>query len=64
MAENDKAELLHVFLASPGDVGEERAFVRHYLESVLPKARFLTRPTAFDVVSWDDPAASVPMPRT
>jgi len=62
MADDDKAELLRVFLASPGDVGEERAFVRQYLESVLPKSSFLPRPVAFDVVSWDDPAAGVPMP--
>jgi tetratricopeptide (TPR) repeat protein len=62
MADDRHAELLHVFLASPGDVGEEREFVRQYLETVLPKSSFLPRPITFDVVSWDHPAASVPMP--
>jgi len=62
MADDRHAELVHVFLASPGDVGEEREFVRHYLETVLPKSSFLPRQVAFDVVSWDHPAASVPMP--
>ena len=35
---------IHVFLASPGDVGEEKAFTRHYLKSVQPKSSFLPRP--------------------
>ena len=61
MKEPKKADVVRVFLASPGDVAEERAFVRHYLESVLPKSRFLTRKVTFEVVSWDDPADGVPL---
>jgi tetratricopeptide (TPR) repeat protein len=62
MADDRHEDLLHVFLASPGDVGGEREFVRNYLETVLPKDPFLPQPVYFDVVSWDHPAASVPMP--
>ena len=58
----DAAKIVRVFLASPGDVGDERAFVRTFLETVLPKDHFLDRPVQFQVVAWDDPAAGVPMP--
>ena len=53
---------LRVFLASPGDVPEERAYVREYLEAVLSKDPLLPRRVDFDVISWDDPHAGTPMP--
>ena len=53
---------LRVFLASPGDVGDERAFVHHLLERVLPKDPGLEGRIGFDLVSWDDPHAPTPMP--
>ena len=55
-------KIIHVFLASPGDVGEERAFVRQYLESVLPQSALVAHRLVFDVVAWDHPASSTPMP--
>jgi hypothetical protein len=55
-------KIIHVFLASPGDVGEERTFAREYLESELPKSPLLPSGVMFDVVSWDHPGATVPMP--
>lgn len=48
-------ERLRVFLASPGDVPEERAYVRHFLHTEVLKDPFLKH-IAFEVVSWDDPA--------
>lgn len=62
MADGTLAEVLNVFVASPGDVGEERAFVRHFLESVLPQEPGLPCPIACKPVAWDHPAATVPMP--
>ena len=55
---------IRVFLASPGDVPEERAFVRDHLREVLPNTiRNLTRgEVVFDVVSWDDKHAPLTMP--
>ena len=41
MAEN--VERLRVFLASPGDVGEERQFVRDFLQDAAPHGSHLTR---------------------
>ena len=56
-------EPLRVFLASPGDVAAERAFVWTFLETILPKDPLLrSRPVAFDVVAWDHPAAGTPLP--
>jgi hypothetical protein len=52
---------LRVFLASPGDVADERALVRHLLNEELPYDPFLRGHVTFDVVSWDDPAAPTPM---
>ncbi len=51
-----------VFLASPGDVPEERKAARHLMETVLPKDPLLPCRVSFDVVGWDGPAASTPMP--
>jgi hypothetical protein len=62
MADADPAVTLRVFLASPGDVPEERTFVRKYLESVLPKDPLLPRRVYFESVSWDDPHAGLTMP--
>ncbi len=53
---------LRVFLASPGDVGEERRAARELMEIVLPKDPLLPCRVTFDVVAWDHPAASTPMP--
>jgi HEAT repeat protein len=52
---------LRVFLASPGDVADERALVRRLLKDDLPYRTFLRGLVTFDVVSWDDPAAHIPM---
>ncbi|MGE4045712.1 MAG: NB-ARC domain-containing protein, partial [Acetobacteraceae bacterium] len=63
MVPTGTATVLRVFLASPGDVAEERAFVRTYLESVLPKSPLLRgRAVRFDVIAWDDPHAPTSMP--
>jgi tetratricopeptide (TPR) repeat protein len=63
MTDGGPSLTLRVFLASPGDVAEERAFVRAHLESALPKHPLLRgRRVVFDVLSWDDPHAPTPMP--
>jgi hypothetical protein len=53
---------LRVFLASPGDVADERALVRRLLKDELPYDPFLRGRVTFDIVSWDNPAAPAPMP--
>jgi hypothetical protein len=53
---------LRVFLASPGDVTDERALVRRLLKDELPYDPFLRGRVIFDVVSWDDPASPTPLP--
>src|SRR4051812_31176957 len=53
---------LRVFLASPGDVGDERALVRHLLKDELPYDPFLRGRVTFDVVSWDDPTTPIALP--
>jgi tetratricopeptide (TPR) repeat protein len=62
MAVGGPSITLRVFLASPGDVPDERAFVHEFLESILPKNPLLPGRVAFDVVSWDDPHANTTMP--
>src|SRR4051794_28090595 len=52
---------LRVFLASPGDVADERALARKLLREELPVDPFLRGRVTFDIVSWDDPAAPTPM---
>ena len=42
--------IVHVFLASPGDVPEERAFVRDYLELSPPNDAILESRARFEVV--------------
>jgi hypothetical protein len=53
---------LRVFLASPGDVADERALVRHLLKEELPYDPFIQDRVTLDIVSWDDPVAPAPMP--
>src|SRR3954468_10402985 len=53
---------LRVFLASPGDVADERALARRLLKDELPYDPFLRGRVTFDVVSWDDPVAPTPLP--
>jgi conflict system STAND superfamily ATPase/sulfatase-modifying factor enzyme 1 len=51
---------LRVFLASPGDVGDERALARKKL-SELSYDPLLREKVTFEIVAWDQPGASVPM---
>jgi hypothetical protein len=51
---------LRVFLASPGDVGEERAIAREIL-SQLPYDALVDWKVAFEVVAWDQPGSGPPM---
>src|SRR4051794_4527840 len=53
-----------VFLASPGDVADERALARRLIEKELPSDPLLRGQVTFEVVSWDDPVAPPPMPAT
>src|SRR3954447_17345181 len=53
--------VFRVFLSSPGDVTDERALARHLLKDELPYEAFLRGRVMFEPVSWDDPAAPVPM---
>src|SRR5271165_6223779 len=53
---------LRVFLASPGDVEDERKAARELMETALPKDPLLPCRVTFDVVAWDHPAAPTPMP--
>jgi hypothetical protein len=53
---------LRVFLASPGDVEEERKAARELMETVLTKDPLLLCRVTFEVVAGDHPAASTPMP--
>jgi hypothetical protein len=48
---------LHVFLASPGDVGEEREIARDVMER-LPKDPLLQDKVTIDVVAWDGPGGA------
>ncbi len=52
---------LRVFLASPGDVAQERRFVREFLQDVVPHDPHLKHVT-FELVSWDDPHHGTTMP--
>jgi TIR domain len=61
MSERRQLQHIRVFLSSPGDVAEERALARHLLKDELPYDPFLKNHFSFEVVSWDDPAASIPM---
>jgi len=52
---------LRIFLSSPGDVYAERALVRDIIERELAKERLFRLGAKLDVITWDDPNASVPM---
>jgi hypothetical protein len=52
---------LKIFLSSPGDVAEERELARRLLKDELPYDPLLRGRITFDVFSWDDPAAGVPL---
>ena len=52
---------LKIFLSSPGDVAEERELARHLIKVELPYDPLLRGKVTFDVLSWDDPAAGVPL---
>ena len=52
---------LRVFLASPGDVAEERALAHQVVIDGLPYDPLLRRLLTAEVVAWDQPAANVPM---
>ena len=62
MASASQPLIVRVFLASPGDVPDERAFVRDYLELGLPTDPLLERRARLDVVSRHHPNAPTPMP--
>lgn len=51
---------LRVFLASPGDVSNERALAREVLGQ-LPYDPLLRGKVEFEIVAWDQPGAGVPM---
>ncbi|MEE8291488.1 MAG: hypothetical protein V3R80_08420, partial [Candidatus Tectomicrobia bacterium] len=51
---------LRVFLASPGDVHDERNQARAVLEG-LPYDTFLRGQVTLEVVAWDKPGAGTPM---
>jgi hypothetical protein len=53
---------IRVFLASPGDVADERALARRLIKEELPYDPFVQDRVTFTIVSWDDPAAPTPMP--
>ena len=53
---------LRIFLSSPGDVAEERQLALDLITSDLRGNPLLEGRIAFDLVSWDDPHASTPMP--
>lgn len=51
---------LRVFLASPGDVGDERALALRALEQ-LPYDPFLRGRISIETVAWDKPGSDTPM---
>ncbi|MFL6284252.1 MAG: SUMF1/EgtB/PvdO family nonheme iron enzyme [Pyrinomonadaceae bacterium] len=52
---------LKVFISSPGDVADERNLARCLLSDELPRIPAFRGRVTFDPVTWDDPAARVPM---
>lgn len=51
---------LRVFLASPGDVSDERALARQVLER-LPYDPFVRNRLEIEIVAWDQPGGGTPM---
>lgn len=60
MAPRPAPRHVRIFLASPGDVLEERQAVRQVLER-LERSPSIRGSFTIEVVSWDDPDAPVPM---
>ncbi len=58
------ARIIKVFLASPGDVAEERAFVRELLGDSLRRDPLWQEPITFDLIAWDHPHGAIPMVAT
>jgi Sulfatase-modifying factor enzyme 1 len=54
------ARTVRIFLASPGDVADERALALKVLER-LPYDAFLRGKLSIEVVAWDKPGAGTPM---
>jgi hypothetical protein len=52
---------LRVFLSSPGDVADERGLARRVLKDELPYDPLLQGRVTFEVISWDDPTARIPL---
>ena len=52
---------LRIFLSSPGDVAAERELARRLIKDELPYNPLLRGRVTLDVLSWDDPAAGVPL---
>jgi formylglycine-generating enzyme required for sulfatase activity len=52
---------LRVFLASPGDVAEERALAAQVLDNLVYDP-LLARQVTIEIVAWDMPKPGVPMP--
>jgi hypothetical protein len=48
---------LRVFLASPGDVPEERDLARTLIKERLPYHPLVEDLFTFNVISWDDPVS-------
>ena len=58
--EHNMQRTIRVFLASPGDVADERALALKVLER-LPYDPFVRGRIAVEVVAWDKPGAGTPM---
>jgi hypothetical protein len=63
MGNNSIPMSLRVFLASPGDVADERALALKVLER-LPYHSFLRGKISLETVAWDKPGAGTPMQAT
>lgn len=61
MSERWQPQRIRVSLSSPGDVAVERRFVRE-VAGELSAERSVRGRAVVTVVSWDDPAAGIPMP--
>lgn len=56
------ARVIRVFLASPGDVTDERAQARHLIKDDLPTSPFIKDKAWLKLIAWEDPlsrAASI-----
>jgi Uncharacterized conserved protein len=56
----ESAPIVRIFLSSPSDVAEERKIARALIEGELQKHPSY-RHLKLEVISWDDPAARIPM---